>query len=209
MARTDEWRQPRRRWAESFRRWTQQPEPRALMLTCVFFDLRLIHGHAPLLDTLRRETLAETRDNRIFLAHMVGNALKHRPPLSMFGGISTVRHGELRDAVDLKHSGIVPIVDLARVYALAGGHDAVNTHDRLMVAAQSHEISEQSARDLRDALEFLATLRLQHQARQLADGRDADNFLSLAELSNFERGQLKDAFGVVQTLQSVLVQRYR
>lgn len=209
MARSDEWRQPQRRWAEYFRRWTQTPEPKALMLTCVFFDLRLIYGRAALLDELRGATLAETRDNRIFLAHMVGNALKHRPPLSMFGGISTVRHGELRDAVDLKHSGIVPIVDLARVYALAGGHAAVNTHDRLMVAAQSHEISEQSARDLRDALEFLATLRLQHQARQLADGREADNFLSLAELSNFERGQLKDAFGVVQTLQSVLAQRYR
>jgi CBS domain-containing protein len=209
MARTDEWRQPQQRWAEYFRRWTHAPEPKALMLTCVFFDLRLIYGRAALLDDLRRATLAETRDNRIFLAHMVGNALKHRPPLSMFGGISTVKHGELRDAVDLKHSGIVPIVDLARVYALAGGHEAVNTHDRLMVAAQSHEISEQSARDLRDALEFLATLRLQHQARQLADGHEADNFLSLAELSNFERGQLKDAFGVVQTLQSVLAQRYR
>ena len=209
MARSDEWRQPQRRWAEYFRRWTHAPEPKALMLTCVFFDLRLIYGRGALLDDLRRTTLAETRDNRIFLAHMVGNALKHRPPLSMFGGISTVRHGELRDAVDLQHSGIVPIVDLARVYALAGGHEAVNTHDRLMVAAQSHEISEQSARDLRDALEFLASLRLQHQARQLAAGREADNFLSLAELSNFERGQLKDAFGVVQTLQSVLAQRYR
>ncbi len=209
MARTDEWRQPRQRWAEYFRRWTRAPEPKALMLTCVFFDLRVIYGNAALLQGLRREVLDETRGNRIFLAHMVGNALKHRPPLSMFGGISTVKLGDLRDAVDLKHSGIVPIVDLARVYALAGGHDAVNTHDRLMVAADGREISEQSARDLRDALEFLATLRLQHQARQLTEGREADNFLSLSTLSNFERGQLKDAFDVVQTLQSVLAQRYR
>jgi CBS domain-containing protein len=99
---------------------------------------------------------------------MVGNALKHRPPLSMFGGISTVKHGELRDAIDLKHSGIVPIVDLARVYALAGGHEAVNTTTGWRWRRSSHEISEQSARDLRDALEFLATLRIRHQARQLA-----------------------------------------
>lgn len=153
--------------------------------------------------------LAETREQRIFLAHMMRNALKHQPPLTLFGGTASVRHGELSDAVDLKHSGIVPIVDLARVYALAGGHEAVNTHDRLMAAAQSKEISEQNARDLRDALEFLATLRLQHQARQLAAGGEADNYLSLAEISNFERSQLKDAFGVVNTLQSVLAQRYR
>ena len=46
-------------------------------------------------------------------------------------------------------------------------------------------------------------------ARQLAGGAGADNFLRPDELSNFERGQLKNAFGVVQTLQSVLGQRYQ
>jgi CBS domain-containing protein len=209
MARTDAWRQPQRRWAEYFRRWTEEPEPKALMLTCVFFDLRAIHGRAELLGTLRAQVLRRTRDNRIFLAYMVGNALKHRPPLSLFGGISTVRAGKVRDAVDLKHSGIVPVVDLARIYALAGGHEAVNTYARLEVAAQGGEISAQSARDLRDALEFMAGLRIRHQAQQTRLGQAPDNFLSLSELSNFERSQLKDAFGVVQTLQSVLAQRYR
>lgn len=209
MARTALWRQPRGRWAEYFRRWTAEPEPKALMLTCVFFDLRAVHGKAQLLDGLRREVLQRTRDNRIFLAYMVGNALKHRPPLTLFGGIGTVRHGEVADAVDLKHSGIVPIVDLARVYALAGGHEAVNTHERLLVAAQGGEVSEQSARDLRDALEFMAALRIRHQARQMERGQAPDNMLSLGSISNFERGQLKNAFGVVQTLQSVLAQRYR
>ena len=209
MARTDTWRQPRHRWAEYFRRWTDQPDPKSLMLTCVFFDQRCVHGRSELLDGLRREVLQATRGNRIFLAHMVGNALKHRPPLSLFGGLSTVRHDEVKDAIDLKHNGIVPIVDLARVYALAGGHEAVNTHDRLAIAAEGREITEQGARDLRDALEFLGSLRLRHQVAQIARGQPADNFLSLSELGNFERTQLKDAFNVVAQLQSVLAQRYR
>jgi len=209
MARTDTWRQPRRRWADYFRRWTDQPDPKALMLTCVFFDQRCVYGQARLLDALRNEVLQATRGNRIFLAHLVGIALKHRPPLSLFGGLSTVRHDDLKDAIDLKHSGIVPIVDLARVYALSGGHAEVNTHDRLAVAARGGEITEQGARDLRDALEFLGTLRIRHQVAQIARGQAADNFLSLSELSNFERTQLKDAFNVVAQLQSVLAQRYR
>ena len=209
MARTDTWRQPQRSWAAYFAGWTQRPEPKALMLTCVFFDLRLIHGRASLLDDLRRQVLQQTRANRIFLAYMVGNALTHRPPLSLFGALAPIRSGEHRDTIDLKHSGIVPIVDLARIYALAGGHAEVNTHDRLAVAAESKEISVQSAHDLRDALEFVSRLRIRHQAQQLASGGQADNFIALGELSNFERSQLKDAFGVVQTLQSVLAQRYR
>jgi CBS domain-containing protein len=209
MAMTDTWRQPQRRWAEYFERWTSTPDPKSLMLTCVFFDLRAVHGNSALLDDLRRGVLARTKGNTLFLAHMVGNALQHQPPLGVFKGISAIRSGEHKGTIDLKHTGVVPIVDLARVYALAGGHEAVNTHDRLVSAASGGAISEQSARDLRDALEFLAFTRIQHQARQIAAGEPPDNFLPLADTSNFERSQLKDAFTVVHSLQNVIGQRYR
>jgi CBS domain-containing protein len=209
MAQTDTWRQPLRAWRRYFQRWIDEPEPKALMLTCVFFDLRLVHGRSELLDALRRDVLARTRGHGIFLAHMVGNALSRQPPLGLFGKLATTRSGEHRGTVDLKHNGVVPIVDLARVYALAGGHEAVNTHDRLEVAAASGEVSEQSARDLRDALEYLAVTRIRHQVRQVESDRSADNFLAPGELSNFELKQLKHAFAVVQALQSVLAQRYR
>jgi CBS domain-containing protein len=43
----------------------------------------------------------------------------------------------------------------------------------------------------------------------MAQGQAPDNFLDPAEISNFERTQLRDAFQVVQTLQSVLAQRYK
>ncbi len=208
MAMTDTWRQPRRVWAEYFRKWVEQPKPKALMLTCVFFDLRAIHGKGELLDGLRQEVVQRTQGNSLFLAHMVSNALKHRPPLGMFGQITLSKGGDNPHTIDLKHTGIVPIVDLARVYALAAGVSVANTHDRLEVSSQAGEVSAQSARDLRDALEFLCKLRIAHQANQTAQGKVPDNFLALEELSNFERSHLKDAFSVVQTLQGVLGQRY-
>ncbi len=209
MAMTDTWRQPRHHWAELFSQWVDTPEPMALMLTCVFFDVRVVAGRPDLLDSLRQRTLQRTRDNRLFLAHMVGNALSRQPPLGLFGGLATLRSGEHKGALDLKHTGIVPIIDLARVYALAAGHPAVNTHDRLAHATESGEISPQGVRDLRDALEFLSLVRIRHQSRQIAAGFAADNFLRPDELSNFERSQLKDAFSVVKALQDVLAQRYR
>jgi CBS domain-containing protein len=209
MAMNDTWRLPRHRWAALFARWTGQPDPTALMLTCVFFDMRAIHGHVELLEGLRRGVLERTRGNGIFLAHMVNNALSRQPPLGLFNGLSPLRSGEHRGTIDLKHSGIAPIVDLARVYALSSGDGAVNTHDRLLGAARGGEISEQSARDLRDAHEFLASMRIQHQARQIALQQPPDNFLDPNELSNFERTQLKDAFSVVKSLQSVLGQRFQ
>ena len=209
MAMTDKWRQPKARWQQYFTQWINKPEPMALMLTSVFFDLRAVHGDTDLLDGLRQEVLGRTRGHTLFLAHMVSNALKQRPPLGLFGQITVSRGGEHPRTVDLKHGGVVPIVDLARIYALAGGLAPVNTQDRLEVAAQSGEVSPQSARDLVDALEFIAGLRIDHQTRQIADGQPPDNHLKLEELSSFERGTLRDAFGVVQKLQAVLAQRYQ
>ena len=208
MAMTDMWRQPRKVWADYFRKWIYQPQPMALMLTCVFFDLRVIHGAAHLLESLRHDVLVHTKGNSLFLAHMVGNALKHRPPLSLFGNINLIRGGENANTLDLKHSAIVPIVDLARVYALSAGVSIANTSDRLESSAQAGEVTARSAHDLRDALEFLGKLRIAHQARQMQLGTAPDNFLRLEVLSNFERSQLKNAFNVVQTLQDVLHQRY-
>uniref|UniRef100_UPI00404B3DB5 putative nucleotidyltransferase substrate binding domain-containing protein n=1 Tax=Candidatus Roseilinea sp. TaxID=2838777 RepID=UPI00404B3DB5 len=208
MAMTDAWRQPQWRWREYFDSWIERPEPKALMLTCVFFDQRFVYGERTLLDTLRAQVLQRTPGQRIFLAHMVSNALTHQPPLGWLGGINAIRHGEHEGTVDLKHSGIVPIIDLARIYALAGGSAAVSTRERLQAAADSGEITAERTRDLIDALDFLSGLRIQHQARLMSQGQTADNYLRLDALSELERRHLKDAFAVVKDLQGVLEKRY-
>jgi len=120
-----------------------------------------------------------------------------------------IHGGEHNHTFDLKHTGIVPIVDLARVYSLAAGVNVVNTQDRLQAVAEGGEVSEAGARDLQDALEFISFLRIEHQARQITAGEEADNFMSPEDLSNFERNHLKDAFSVVRTMQNVLSQRYK
>ncbi len=209
MAKNPTWRQPWRQWSAWFRDWVTAPEPKALMYTSVFFDVRGLHGRFELLDRLRAQVLADTRGNGIFLAHLVGNALANGPPLGLFGNLAPDRMGEHRGTIDLKLHGLVPIVDLARVYALAAGHPEVNTQARLRRAPEGGQISADGARDLAETYEFLGSLRLQHQARQLSAGVQADNHLPLKDLSSFEREQLKDAFAVLARLQKVLQQRYR
>jgi hypothetical protein len=111
-----------------------------------------------------------------------------------------IRSGEHAGTVDLKHTGIVPIVDLARVYALAGGHDAVNTHDRLarrQTAAKSANKARATC-----ATRWNSSPRCASATRPARWRRPQGGQLpGLEELSNFERSQLKEAFGVVQTLQ--------
>lgn len=208
MAMTAQWRQPLKQWRAYFERWIRTPDPKALMLTCVFFDMRAIEGDFTLLQSLRAAVLEATRKNSLFLAHMVGIALKHQPPLGLFGQLTFSRNQENLRKIDLKHGGTVPIIDLARIYALAGGSHAVNTDERLIHASEGGEISEDKTRDLREALELIAGMRIDHQTRQVSAGLRPDNYLEINELSHLERSFLKEAFGVVKGLQSVLEQRY-
>jgi CBS domain-containing protein len=208
MAMTDQWRQPLQKWRAYFHHWIAFPEPEALMLTGVFFDQRFVYGKAALIDTLRAEVVQRTRGNKSFLVPLAGNALQRQPPLNWLGNISLIKGGAHEGCVDLKMQGIVPITDMARFYALAAGSDAVNTRDRLQIAADSGAITPERVRDLIDAHEFLGTLRLQHQAQRMSEGHAADNYLRPDELSNLERGHLKNAFAVVKSVQGSLARLY-
>ena len=119
-----------------------------------------------------------------------------------------IHGGEHDKTFDIKHRGIVPVVDLARVYALAEGRTEVNTVDRLQAVTATQMVSADGARNLEDAYDFIATLRVRNQARQLRAGEAADNFVAPGELSSLERSHLKDAFAVIATMQQTLEQRY-
>ena len=124
MGRNPQWRQPYRRWTEYFHRWIHEPEPKSLMYASNFFDLRCISGEGTLLERLRETVLQEANDNQIFQAYLAGNALKYRPPLGIFRGFVLTTHEDQEDTLDLKENGLVPIIDIARLYTLTHGIDA-------------------------------------------------------------------------------------
>jgi CBS domain-containing protein len=207
MAMTPRWRQPLSVWRDYFRGWIATPNPEAQMLASVMFDLRAIGGPADgLLETLQGETLKAASKNSIFVAHMVANSVKHRPPLGLLKGFATLRSGEHRNTLDMKLNGVVPITDLGRLYALMAELRPVNTRSRIEAAMGTTAVSSSGAQDLLDAYDVIAQVRLEHQARKVAVGDKPDNFLPPSDLSDFERSHLRDAFVVVRTMQSAVAQ---
>ena len=202
MATNVKWCQPLRVWRDYFRRWIATPNPEAQMLASVMFDLRPIGGHEALFAHLQEETLAAAAKNSIFVAHMMSNSLKHQPPLGLFRGFATVRSGEHKNTIDLKHNGVVPVVDLGRIYALTGQLRMANTRARITAAIEVGAVSGSGGRDLLDAYDMIAETRLIHQAAQIRHGEKPDNFMAPADLSDFERSHLRDAFVVVKTMQN-------
>ncbi|MDX2258988.1 MAG: DUF294 nucleotidyltransferase-like domain-containing protein [Hyphomicrobiaceae bacterium] len=204
MATNPRWRQPVATWRGYFRGWIERPEPEAQMLASVMFDLRPIWGAEGLFPPVQREALERAGDEPRFIAHMISNALTHRPPLGLFGMLSLPRSGDHRNMIDLKMSGTAPIIDIARVHALTAGIGEVNTHRRLEEGRSTSLLGEDGARDLLAAFEFIAMTRLSHQAQQIRAGRRPDNFLAPDEIAHLELSQLKDAFAVVRDVQQAV-----
>ncbi|MDR9428402.1 MAG: DUF294 nucleotidyltransferase-like domain-containing protein [Salibaculum sp.] len=204
MATNPRWCQPLKVWRAYFRGWIDKPDAQAQMLASVMFDLRPIGGDESLFAGLQLETLEAAARNSIFTAHMISNSLKHQPPLGLLRGLATIRSGEHRNQLDLKMNGVVPVVDLGRIYTLQGQLRPVNTRARLEAAMQGGVLSKSGGADLLDAYDLIATMRLEHQAGQVKAGQAPDNFLDPAALSDFERSHLRDAFVVVKTLQSAV-----
>ena len=204
MATNPKWSQPVSVWESYFKNWIECPKPKALMHASIFFDLRFIYGEKSLLKNLRKYVLKKAQNNTLFLKLMAENALHYQPPLGFFRNFVLEKGGEHGKALNMKKKGVVPIIDLARVYALNAGVKSINTDTRLRKAQQQGAISHEGMRDLQDAYEFIGSVRLQHQAKQIKQGREPDNFLSLDDISSLERRHLKDAFEVVTTLQKVM-----
>lgn len=206
MATNPRWQQPLSVWKDYFKGWIASPSKEAQMLASVMFDLRPIGGDETLFENLHAQTLKSAAANSIFTAHMATNALTHATPLGLLRGLTTIRAGEHRNTIDTKLNGVIPVVDLGRMYALQGQLPDLNTRARLRVAQTTGIISESGGNDLIDAYDFVAQTRLEHQANLIKQGRAPDNFLPPATLSGFERSHLRDAFVVIKTMQSALMQ---
>jgi CBS domain-containing protein len=208
MASNPDWRQPLQTWKNYFHKWITVPEEKALMHANIFFDLRCVHGDAGLVDELKASIREDAKRNEIFLALMAKNAMNFQPPLGFFRQFVLEKSGEHKNTLDMKLHGIMPIVEIARIRALAAGEIRITTRNRLRAAASAGELTEDDAANLIDALDFIENLRMEHQSRQMHAGKKPDNHLSPEDLSPLVRQNLKSAFSQVSVSQAALLNRF-
>lgn len=208
MATNQKWRQPLRVWKEYFADWIENPKAEALLNSNIFFDLDGIHGRTEYTEELKTFIADKASNSQRFLAMLARNALNRTPPLGFFRTFVMEESGKQAKTFNLKRRGTAPVSDLIRVHALACGSRAQNTFNRLKAIGQTKLIPEDGVDNLRDAFEFIAIVRIRHQALSIEAGREPDNNVRPEDLSPFERSHLKDAFQVVGQAQKFLKFRY-
>jgi CBS domain-containing protein len=185
-----------------------EPEPKAVMQSSIFFDMRPVAGHLDLAHSLHAEVLEEARESTLFRRFLAAESMGNRPALGLFGQFAREDGDGAARGINLKKRGVIPIVDLARVRALEGAIGAVHTEERIRTAAEADIMSPSDADDLIHALRFIGNIRLRHQVALFDAGDQPNHLVDPDELSGLHRRYLRSAFGIVKTAQRALEQRY-
>jgi CBS domain-containing protein len=193
-------------WQALFADWLQTAQPKAVLNSTIFFDFRPLYGQDALAAELREWLLARTPSQPIFLRALVDHTMNWESPLNWLQGFRYDANREFPHTIDLKKHGSRPVVDAARIYALAKGVSDTNTVERLRRVAEETGLPAHEAAALVDSFHHIQRLRLEHQVANRA-GQDP-NRVNPDHLHALDRHILKESLKQARGLQQRLVRDY-
>ena len=190
------------------RNWLMRPTPEGLMALAIFVDAHAVAGDHALLATVRSEVDRLVSADDALLGRFAA-AIDSFPDVSGGWWNRLLLGGENgKQILDLKKTGIFPIVHGVRSLALREHVQPTGTAARLEALVSAGRLSAEFATDLRDGLEFLMGLKLKAGLAELDIGREVTGGVPGDRLTSVERDLLKDALGVVKHFKTVVRQQF-
>ena len=174
----------------------------ALVLVSVITDCRPLWSSGP--GAPVAGVLWEARGHPDLQRLLARFALSFRPPTGFLRDFVVEHSGERRGQLDIKHGGMIPIVDLARWAGVDAGVVSASTLERLRAAEAAGTLDKTQARTLMEAFGYIFSLRLDHQLEQVRQGQPPDDFIDPKTLNPLARSYLREAFRAVASVQSGL-----
>jgi CBS domain-containing protein len=200
LAGNRQWRMSTRRWLATFDESMREPDESHLIRATVAFDFRSSAGGLTVAPELT-DRVRDARHHAQFMRLMARTATGYPVALGFRGQLATGQHGDPDGRLDLKRGAIIPLVNLVRFHALAGGVTISGTVDRIEAAANVGALDRGVADGLREAFEVINGVRFEHHAAQVQAGVTPDNLIDPDELPPIARAELREALGVVRRAQ--------
>ena len=195
-------------WHRAAQSYSEDPtQEKALILVSVLTDSRPVWSSGGQSGGTALGGLWEARsdpDQAGLLRMLARFALSFRPPTGFLRDFVVEHSGERRGQLDLKHGGLIPIVDLARWAGMAAGLASASTLERLRAAEAAGTMESAEAQTLTEAFGLISSLRLDHQVEQLRRGEAPDDFIAPRTLNPLARSYLREAFRAVASVQANL-----
>jgi CBS domain-containing protein len=206
MATEPAWRMSVGDWLGRLDQWMSEPDRLYGFLSGVVFDYRRIAGTLNIVPDLDRMA-KKAASNFQFVKRLGGLAIAHKTPLGPLGRLKTTNASGRPRTLDIKETGLFPIIEMARALALSSGFAVPSTLRRLRQVGDDPEWSDASG-SLIQVFKTMQQVRFQHQVRQLDAGVPVDDLVVLGQLDRFTRLQVRDAFGVLRSVLDEFAYRF-
>jgi CBS domain-containing protein len=211
MVRNPLWSQPVDDMIRQLRLWVMERSPEAAMNIAIFSDADVVTGRAELLAQAKAALVEMLKGEQVLLArfaHLIETF--ETPTLGVFSTIM-LSVGVGSEAIDLKRSGIFPIVHGVRVMAIDRGITANSTAARIeALAEQGGTLERGFARELVSALRVFMEFRLRTQLDAVRRGSvEGESVVLPSKLSTGDRDLLRDALRIVRQFREIVSARYK
>jgi CBS domain-containing protein len=206
MASNPRWCLSLKEWKAQFSSWIQEPTPKAVLHSTIFFDYRPVYGAFSLAEQLTEHIFKELDGQSLFMTYLAKNAVGKPPPLTFFRNFVVEKSGEHKDEFDIKARAMMPLTDAARVLILDARKGKINNTFRRFeeLAAldpNNKELFEQAA----DAYEIL----MRYRAQQGLKNKDTGRYINPSDLTKMERLNLRNSFKPIRELQTLIATRFQ
>jgi CBS domain-containing protein len=182
-------------WRARYRGWIQDPVRQEMYRARTLFDLRVVHGDRSLWTSV--DTAVTGDVDRDFVHVLANDCLANLPPLTFYQDAVIDRGGERHATFQLGHSALQPLVDVGRVFGIAGGHAlGRSTLERFEMARALLPEDEAIFREAADALKVV----LWQQGRVGIGQGTSGEELPPSLLSRHDRQLLKGGFRAILRL---------
>ncbi len=201
MATNPVWRKTVSQWKRQFDNWVGDASAVSLRFCDILFDFRTVWGNASLGQELRRHVLERVRANRPFLRAMEEEAEGAGVALGFFDRFILVRDDDLHEGtINLKQSGLLPLIEAVRIIALRDGVDALSTLGRMDALAEQGYLAPDEHDYLNGAYQHLCRLILGHQVAKDEAGGEVSYYVSPDALTRREKDMLVDGLKAIRRL---------
>jgi CBS domain-containing protein len=164
-------------------------------------------GDAGLLAGLKSYLGQRIHEDDAFLANFARPTLEFDTPRFLLPQalLALTDRGE---GLDIKKAGIFPVVHGARSMALKHRIEATPTDERIAALAEKGILDPRFAADLREAFQFLLSLRLKTELGR-ADAPGTAIRIDLAALNRMDAHLLKDALSIVIRFKDIVANHFK
>lgn len=207
MATNPRWRHSLSDWKRGVHQWLELLEGEELRSFTIFLDFRPVYGQFSLAEEVRTFLFEMCKDDRFLLQRLAEDDAEYQVPLGVFGRIVSGRENDHPDEVNIKHGGVMHIVNAMRIFALREGVQAVSTLERLEALSQMELFSQEDAESIKQAYNTLTMLRIRQNLKQIKEGKEPTYYLNVKSLGKREYIRLKKSLSTAKWLQQLVAYR--